>query len=297
MEALDNTAVTAVAELAKQTCEPQAITVDGPGGEKVVVFAMPKHLTMHGMDPAFDEARGYPKRTKGIVRVDSLDSFLALVSRFVSHTTIIYVHDTKEGPKLTAVINDNSDLVAGFRDHMIVYAPQLSDEWLAWTQANEKPFSQGDFASFLEDHTLDVIDSEGISDKTRSIIDSLGVSVATPAALRALARDFSVKVKLAVREARSLATGETQVLFASEHTGEDGRPLVVPGAFLIGIPVFANTDKYLLVARLRYRISGQGVPSWHYKLTGADVAKRDMLKDMTQKVRDTIDCLVVDGNP
>jgi len=62
MEAIDNTAVTAVAELAKQTCEPQAITVDGPGGEKVVVFAMPKHLTMHGMDPAFDEARGYPKR-------------------------------------------------------------------------------------------------------------------------------------------------------------------------------------------------------------------------------------------
>jgi uncharacterized protein YfdQ (DUF2303 family) len=244
-----------------------------------------------------DEVRGCPRRRKGTIRALSLEALIELVNRHKSTRTIVYVDP--DGFTFVGVLNDfapGAEGEPGFRDHRVVYQAVLSKEWAAWTFGDSKPMRQGEFAAFLEEHVLDLLDPSGLGPATQKVIDALGVTVASPAVLRGLARDLSVRVKQQVREARNLATGETQVVFASEHATDDGRPLVVPGAFVVGIPVFEHGALYALVARLRYRVA-EGVITWSYALTHPENAKRDAIDGMIATIREKTGVLVLEGAP
>lgn len=285
METIEmNTEAAVVADLAKQSTEIQAMTIDGVDGEKAIVVGVPKHLNILDLTKQFDEDRGYPNRAKGIVHVASVESFCKLVNQKLQHsvdeTAILYY--SRDKAMFEAVLNDHG-AKPGFRDYAVQLQQRFSDEWKAWTAQSGKPMAQSDFAEFLEEHTLDVIDQSSAGEKTLKTIADLAVTIASPATLRSLTRDFSVRVKQTVREARSLASGETQFLFATEHAGEDGKPLVVPGGFLIAIPVFKNGPLYTLIARLRYRLI-DGKILWSFKLERLDKTMLNALDESIQTI-------------
>lgn len=301
-----NTEAAVVANLAAQLPgNPQVLQVETEG-LTIPVLLLPKNLQLVDIEKQLNEQRGAPRRLSGTARALSLDSFIALVNRYgdddcseeVMQTdadAVVYADDGS-APKLVAVLNDHADDAPGFRDHRVVYEPQLSDEWKAWVGANDKLVSQAEFAQFLEDHALDLVEQSSAGTGASKIIDALAVTVASPASLRALARDMQVRVKQNVKEARNLANGETEVVFASEHTDAGGRPLVVPGAFLIAIPVYVNGPLYVLVARLRYRVA-EGRILWSYKLAHHESAKKDSMADMLKRLREETGALVVEGQP
>lgn len=289
----------AVIETVKTLYQPsmQALKVDSMQGN-VPFLLVPsgiQRIPIH--ESEVDEARGAPRRRKGTIQVLSIEAFIDLVNRHKSDSTVVYSNDSRT--EFVAVHNDHLPSACaepGFRDHRILYAGQLSEEWRSWMGGDGKGMDQSSFAAHLEDHVLDLLDPTSIGPETQKIVDALGVSVACPAVLRGLARDLSVRIKQQVREARNLATGETQVVFASEHATEDGRPLLVPGAFVIGIPVFEHGPLYALVARLRYRISN-GTIVWSYSLAHPGNAKRDVWQGMIAVVREKTGALVVEGTP
>lgn len=268
------------------------------GNTMSLVFA-PKGMARYEVPLAErEELNGGPFRRKGNTAVKSIAAFCDLVTRHISPAVVVYADDNDQRPSLTAVINDHDPSVegsAGFRDHRITYAPALSAEWRTWNEMNGKWMSQAQFAQFLEDHILDLTDGSNVGPTTQKTIDALGVQVASPLVLRSLARDMNVRVKMAVREARNLSSGETQVVYATENTTEDGRPLVVPGAFMIAIPVYENTDLYAIAARLRYRIvEGSGI-AWSFQLTHPERARRSLMATMIDTVRSKTGALVVEG--
>jgi uncharacterized protein YfdQ (DUF2303 family) len=290
------TEAAAVADIVAQYHEPTILSVELDEVSVPVLLAPSGFRRIEVAQKEIDEERGHPARRKGTVMALGVDAFIELVKRWANPGLIVYVSGE---PRLVAVVNDhdpNVDGIAGFRDHRIEYAPELSDEWRAWTGANGKSFGQAEFSQFLEDHILDLVDPAAVGASTTKILDALGVVAATPVALRGLARDMSVRVKSQVREARNLATGETQVIFASEHSTEDGRPLTVPGAFVLGVPVFEGGPLFLIVARLRYKVV-EGKIFWSFLLCQADKAKDTVLREMRERIAKETGVFVVEGTP
>jgi uncharacterized protein YfdQ (DUF2303 family) len=238
-----------------------------------------------------------PVRRVGIINVASIDAFLAMVNRHRSDSTVVYCDDG-DAPRLTAVINDhlpNTDGKAGFRDHRVVYAPELSEQWTAWTEHDGEALSMSEFAQHLEDRALDMIDPAApMPASTKAILDALGVKAAAPSVIRGLARSLTIHESSRVTEARNLQSGEAQLTFESTHTDQDGKPLTVPGAFLVGIPIYKGGPGYLFVARLRYRKSGPSI-TWSYSLAQTDAAKREVMAEMVRRVGADAGVLVIEG--
>ena len=279
--------------------KPDTMVVTDPEtGAALVLAVVPNSMKAMDLTPELDKRLPFPKRRTGVIRAKSLAALIEMVNRWKDGCTVVYADDS-EAPVITAVMNDHfpeADGDPGFRDHRILYQPELSDEWLAWTSMDEKAMGSEAFALFLEDHILDLVDpSGGIGAATQKIVDGLGVEVATPAKVRGLARDLTVHVNSRVKDARNLQSGEAQLIFESQHTDAEGKPVKIPGAFLVGIPIYKGGPGYLFVARLRYRV-GNGL-TWSFSLAQTDLAKREVMAEMVKRIKDACGVLVVEGTP
>jgi len=280
---------------------PNVILLGEGSEDQSFRVALPKGLTLidvqSEMDRRADARAMNPRRATGTVKTDTVESFVMMVTRHASESTTVFM-DTVGTPNIVAVFNDHRPGEGpGWRDHRAVHTPRLSDEWLAWTGNQNKYMSQSDFVGFLEDRCLNVINRDAILPKTQDIAAELGLKVAGPEAIRGLAKGLDVKVDMAVKDVRKLDSGEAQVFYSEEHKGSDGKPLSVPNAFAIGIPVFVNGPRYCLLVRLRYRVR-EGRVTWFYSVIRAEETKRDVVNDIVQTLRKELpDVLVVEGTP
>ena len=85
-----------------------------------------------------------------------------------------------------------------------------------------------------------------------------------------------------------------QILVTVEDA--DGKPLKVPGAFLLGIPVFRGGDAYQLPVRLRYRVV-QGSVQWSYELHQPQRILDHALAEACAEVTERCSLDVLDGVP
>ena len=219
-----------------------------------------------------DEYRLTPERRVGTATFTDLASFCAHAVRFASANSAIFAADDKEKPSLTCVLDYHDKGHGGTPRHGAhrgTYAFPLSDEWTAWTAKNGQTLTQSDLAVFLEDRLGDVSDPATAAGSALDWSARLGASFASPSKLLELSKGLSIRVNATVREQRSIASGEGVVYYATENQNEDGTPLSVPSAFLLGIPVFRRGDLYPVPVRLRYRIRGGSI-AWSYEMARVD---------------------------
>lgn len=237
---------------------------DGTIGTAILTPHGAKAIDLHELD-AF---RVKPIHRAGTAKHTRLDSFIAHVNRFKAPNSAVFAIDNAASPKLTAVFDyhpEGPDIVdARFGAHRAVYEFPLSEEWKAWSKANGTVMSMADFAAFLEDHIVDVVaDAKPASAAAMDFIAKVGGDIAGPSKLIEIARTLQVNEASTLREARNLSTGETEVVFNSTHLDAAGNKLVVPNLFMICIPVFARSpDYWQILARFRYRKSGEGIRFW-----------------------------------
>jgi uncharacterized protein YfdQ (DUF2303 family) len=245
---------------------PTLVELPEPGtGVVALAQATPGGIAAVPID-IFDAYRDRPKFRSGTAKLTKLDSLIAHINRFKDDDSVIFAIDDRKAPSLTAVLDYHragADADPRWRHHRAVFAFPLSDEWTAWTASNAKPMGMADFAAFLEDRIIDVIDliadEDSLSEDLQRFIALCGGSIASAAKLIELSVGLKVNERAAVKEAINLKSGEAQVQFVSEHVDDAGAPLNVPGLFLIAIPVFQHGPMYRLAARLRYRKTPQGL--------------------------------------
>lgn len=258
-----------VAELAARAAgKVETVLVD----PETTVLAVPKGYVVQSIKPLLDEYLEAPERRKGTARLGTLDSFKEHVLRFKDDDSALFADPKADGPSLTCVFDYHRQGPTGdprFGTHRAVYAFPISDEWKAWLSQNGKPMAQSQFAAFLEDRIADVASPADPGELAREFAAKLFVSFAGPSRLIELSRGLSVRVDQTVRNAQNLQSGEAQVQFVATHTADDGKPLNVPGAFLLNVRVFRNGVPYEIPARLRYRVK-EGAITWFYELYRAD---------------------------
>ncbi len=216
---------------------------------------------------AFDAYRTQPVRRKGTATLLDLTSLIAHVERFKDSDTLIFAQDNRQAPSLTAVLDYHKAGAASdprFGEHRAKFAFPLSDEWKAWVGSDKKPMSMADFAAFLEDRIIDVLDDPSdLPDDMQRFVKAIGGNIASPTKLMEIAVGLKVHEKSNVGETVNLASGEGEISFVSTHTDGSGKPLKVPNLFLIGIPVFKNDASYRIAVRLRYRKRDGGLLFWY----------------------------------
>lgn len=269
---------------------PDLREVIEPGTDVKALALVTKDGVNNVDDSLFDEYRGKPKRRKGYAHFTKIESLIDHVNRFKDDDTALFANDARATPSIAAVLDYHragAEADPRFGEHRSVFKFPLSDEWQAWTGANAKPLPMKQFARFLEDRIIDVIDmipgEDTLGETLQKYVDLCGGKVASAAKLIELSRGLKVYQNVVVDESANISSGETQVQFSNEHVDSKGRPLNVPNVFLIAIPVFKHGPLYRIAARLRYDV-GEGI-KFAFELWRIDAAFDDAFGEAVERVR------------
>jgi uncharacterized protein YfdQ (DUF2303 family) len=294
-------ALTASFEFASQHLHPDIVAVTEPGTELEVHVVVDSDGVKPLPESVFDQYRTSPKHRRGTATLLDLSSFIAHVNRFRSGDTVIFANNDRARPSMTAVLDYHAagaTSTPAFGKHRSAHAFPLSDEWKAWTAKNGQAMKMVDFAQFLEDRIIDVLPTSMVDLNTEAklFVDTLGGmgKVADPSKLMQLATEFQVLENSVVKSAQNLATGETSIVFESEHLDAAGQKLTVPSMFILGIPVFKGGAPYQVIARLRYRKQGPTITFW-YELWRTDRVFDHAFEEATAKVASETSCPVLLG--
>jgi hypothetical protein len=266
----DAEALKEFAALASQARGIEIVTISAPAGIDGVPASIPVGL-VRGTSPnvlslayLFEAYRTRPEAKTGTAKALTLATFIDLANRYKTPYSAVFADTDWRKPSFQAVIdyhepNVTSDgeapvILGGQPDnlrHRIRYEFPLSEEWKAWMAIAGKGLGQGDFASFIEDHIAELVspfDAERID-----LERNFQTTVATPAELMKLSRGLQVNVGTEVKNAITLQSGEGQITWAETHSDAAGKPLKVPGVFLLSVAPFFMGEVIRLPVRLRYR--------------------------------------------
>lgn len=193
-----------------------------------------------------------PQRRSGCTHVQDQAGFITIFNRYKNDDSTMVYADRKEGV-FKAVFNDHSPQGTGWRDHVCAYACPKSNEWKAWLDKDGVKMTQEDFAQFIEQNLVDIVDP--------SSAHMLEIS-------RELVARKSANFSSSIR----LSNGSHQFAYDEDIKGSTkSGNLEVPETFKIGIPVFLNGEGYGINARLRYRIKEQSLQMWYELIRPHDV--------------------------
>lgn len=217
------------------------------------------------------------------------ESFGDYVNRFKTPGTLIFAALTDTGCKLTAHLDYHDEPTLptelnarAWSTHQAHLTLEVTQEWGTWMKRNggEKPFTQTEFALFLEDNER-VFESPSGADLLELVSTLEGRSnVRFNSALRLNSGknklDFEEDVEL--RGASSVTTGS----------------LEIPAKLLLLIQPFSGVPHYRVEARLRYRIVSKALVFWYETVT-PHLVVRDAAKAVLATVAEATDVPVLIG--
>lgn len=185
-----------------------------------------------------------PVRKRATVMVRDHDSFIAYVELHREAGTALFGNLDTHGANFTAVIDyhrsNGGDLKAGapaWGEHRCILNLEHTPEWNAWKAADGKGMSQTEFALFLEDNRLDIVDPEA-----GQLIDIA----------KSLEATTGSKFLSAVR----LENGDRKFTYESQTTARAGErgDITIPEKIKLKLPVFVNGPAFPMEAFFRYRL-------------------------------------------
>lgn len=224
-----------------------------------------------------DEWRLRPERKTGTAEAQTLKAFIDLTNRHKSDDSAVFADADWKKPSFTAVLNYHKQGKGDpdFADHKVFYPFPLSEEWQAWIRHNGAALSQSQFANFIEDHIAEL--SSPTDAEAATATRDFATTVANPAQLIELSRGLQVNVASKVKNAITLQTGEGQIAWEEAHNGADGKPIKVPGMFILAVSPFFMGEVVRIPVRLRYRVK-EGTLAWSFHIYRPDLA-------VTERVR------------
>lgn len=237
-------------------------------GDELAVVLVPQGAKLEQIDLRAIEQKyaEHPLRKTGSRALATAAAFIAYVNAHKDSATSIYAG--KLNTTFSAVFNDHERNIPdqqadgsetlpgllgrpGHGDFRAAYACPLSVEWKRWTSRSQheaepkKGMPQAEFMQFLEDNLLDITKPD---------------SAMLLGAVRSFEAHQDVKFKSATRLQDGTITFNYQETI--NEVAQDGK-LSMPEGFEITIPVFEGGTRYIVEARLRYRIQAGGLILWY----------------------------------
>ena len=185
-------------------------------------------------------------RVRQAVQVQTAQSFVDYWNRFAHADSVIFADEIK-GCYVGFVDYHTSANEPRFCQHMVTYQVRNSLEWETWTGADGKSMPQADFARFLEENYVDIVDPPH-------------------ADMIAVATNLKAKKAVEFASAVDLQTGEVQFLYQESIRGSADKrqgSIKIPEAFTIGVPVLLGDERVAVKALFRYRIEEGKLRLWY----------------------------------
>lgn len=268
MTDIDN--VKTIVDTALRGAAPVALE---PG--KVHAFHTPGGV--HKVDLTGPEHTGIPPRKAGTTTVRDADAFLAYWGKHSDTHSEVYAD--AERLTITAVLDSHTGGAARWAGHRLHLALRETNAWKQWLQNDGVLVKQETFAEFLEDHLPELLEP--------SAADMLEI-----------AQSFQAAVKVDFQSATRLSSGQRQFQYVETQTSKAGQKgqLTVPEVFVIGLVPFEGSEGYRLNARLRHRITPDGL-RLGFKLERPDETRKTAFQDVVNKVAEAIGTPVMNGTP
>lgn len=190
----------------------------------------------------------HPVRKTGNYQVTQVGSFVDYLARHGGDQTEVTV--TTANQSVTAVIDSHGPEFAGHEEHSLLMQFPKSEQWNVWHGSNGRSMKQRDFAEFIEDNLVDIIEPAGAD--MLEIVSSL-----------------SATTRATFHSAHRLSDGSTELEWTQEVDAKAGTKkagkVEIPGSFIIAIPLFRGGSAWKVEARFRYRVS-EGTLSMSYHL-------------------------------
>ena len=243
--------------------------IEHDGNEFLVA---PQNAKVHDLKALVAPYQDRPDRRKGVYHLSRTQSLIDFANRYKAEETYIKASGKVDGNTLEAkavvVFNPHpagaDHKLAGHEDFSAIYNFPVSKELTGWLAQNAKGMGQADFAAFIEDHIVDMIDPQ-FHELERDLEKVLAGKGADPITMLELSRGLEVRVNEQVKNQGRLQSGEQVLTFSIEHAGADGQPLRIPSWFIINVPVFEGDAPHNIPVRLRYRVK-EGRGTWFYEL-------------------------------
>lgn len=236
-----------VAELAKQSVQPLLNPEQAKAAAPIIVWPNGQRVD------SLEKYQATPLRKRATVTVKDPDSFIDYVRRHQEPGTTLFGDLSTEGASFTAILDyhlPNGDPAApdfhggtpGWAQHQCKLVLQHSPEWQAWAAKDGEAFSQAEFAQFLEENRLDIVEPEA-----GQIIDIA----------KSLEATTGSKFESAIR----LDNGDRKFKYEQQTTAKAGErgELTIPEKLKLKLPVFVNGPAFPLEAFFRYRLANGGL--------------------------------------
>ena len=210
--------------------------IDGPHGARHIL--VPEGFRL---ETAHDPHALPPHIVKTAVVVDQRASLSAYVNRF-SDARSILIADYDAG-SIKAVLDwhfDNAVVDGGSldpqpREHTCTLKLRPSEEFKRWAEMENSFHGQAEFAAFLEENAVDVIDPE-------------------PAVLIEISRDLEGTQGVTFKSSTRLENGDRSFVYETETRAKGD--IKVPREFVLSIPLYEGEEPVPLRCAFRWRING-----------------------------------------
>lgn len=282
--------------------KPEQATFTLENGEIVPVTLSRNGLQVLDSDK-FNQWRDRPVRRSGRAQLRDLDSFINHLNRFKDGDSAAFALNDRANPSIHSVIDYHRighESAPRWGQHTSSFTMPLDKAWKAWKAIDGEAMSMVEFAGFLENQIIDVMDISELklTDEQALYVKRLGGEgrIASPAKLMEISTNLQIREESDVTNSVTLSSGEGVASSQSQHVDGMGKPISVPSMFVIAVPVFENGPLYQVIVRLRYRKLPTGlvffVEQWR-----ADRVFDHAFDEALQRVRDETELPVFLGSP
>jgi uncharacterized protein YfdQ (DUF2303 family) len=229
-----------------------------------------------------DQIPARPDRKRVHVQLRSVASFVEYVNEHKGFETRVFASMDKAPYAMTAAIDYHAAGALGepsYITHLATLTLHETDEWKRWSGNNEKPFDQVEFAYFLENNLIDIVEPES-------------------ATLMEVALSLQAKSDGRFTSANRLQDGATHFEFKADinaKAGLDGS-LEIPEKFTLHIPVFRGVPEASIEAHFRYRLNrNNGELKLFYQLIRPQKLVDTMVETAIAQVKAEVGLPVFDG--
>lgn len=208
--------------------------IDGPHGTRHIL--VPDGFRL---EAAHDPYALPPHIVKTAVVVDQRASLSAYVNRFSDIRSILIADYDACSIKAVLDWHFDNDVIASLdpqpREHTCTLELRPSEEFKRWAEMENSFHGQAEFAAFLEENAVDVIDPE-------------------PAVLIEISRDLEGTQGVTFKSSTRLENGDRSFVYETETRAKGD--IKVPREFVLSIPLYEGEEPVPLRCAFRWRING-----------------------------------------
>ena len=293
-------AVQLIQETAKKASDLDVMTVDTEGLGDGLPDRVPFLYDRGGaglvpLASVIENSRLEPDRRKGTAVMTSLSSLIAFINRQKDEDSVVFGNAEWPGASITCVFDYHTKAhTPRHLAHKAHYAFAFDRAFKTWMEADGQVLKQDEFAAFIEDMIADLASPS--KEEEQEFEKLFKTKFATPSQMVSLSRGLQVNVASQVKNNVTLQSGEGEIVFVEEHRDAAGEKIVVPGLFIIALPIFEDGHKVRIAVRLRYRVSGGGV-RWIMQMYKVHEAIVDRVRADLALVHKETGLSVFEGSP